>query len=164
MSKVSECHWRIFTARKPSLQRLLPPANKVCEGYVFTSVCLSTGGGGSASVHTLRGDTPAPQSRHTPPAQCMLGDTANKRAVRILLELVHRIMSLFLSGLDTHIVWDRIFAENKKKWIKWLLAIMKPSLEYWLLLGNLFAQECISICSAFRTEQLKLVVVVECWY
>ena len=23
---------------------LLPPANKVCEGYVFTSVCLSTGG------------------------------------------------------------------------------------------------------------------------
>ena len=24
---------------------LLPPANVVCEGYVFTSVCLSTGGG-----------------------------------------------------------------------------------------------------------------------
>ena len=24
---------------------LLPPANEVCEGYVFTSVCLSTGGG-----------------------------------------------------------------------------------------------------------------------
>ena len=23
---------------------LLPPANKVCEGYVFTGVCLSTGG------------------------------------------------------------------------------------------------------------------------
>ena len=25
---------------------LLPPANVVCEGYVFTGVCLSTGGGG----------------------------------------------------------------------------------------------------------------------
>ena len=24
--------------------RLLPPANVVCEGYVFTGVCLSTGG------------------------------------------------------------------------------------------------------------------------
>ena len=22
-----------------------PPANEVCEGYVFTGVCLSTGGG-----------------------------------------------------------------------------------------------------------------------
>ena len=25
---------------------LLPPANEVCEGYVFTGICLSTGGGG----------------------------------------------------------------------------------------------------------------------
>ena len=25
---------------------LLPPANEVCEGYVFTGVCLSTLGGG----------------------------------------------------------------------------------------------------------------------
>ena len=25
--------------------QLLPPANEVCEGYVFTGVCLSTGGG-----------------------------------------------------------------------------------------------------------------------
>ena len=24
----------------------LPPANEVCEGYVFTGVCLFTGGGG----------------------------------------------------------------------------------------------------------------------
>ena len=24
----------------------LPPANEVCEGYVFTLICLSTGGGG----------------------------------------------------------------------------------------------------------------------
>ena len=28
-----------------SFQQLLPPANEVCEGYVFTDVCLSTRGG-----------------------------------------------------------------------------------------------------------------------
>ena len=26
------------------INHLLPPANEVCEGYVFTGVCLSTGG------------------------------------------------------------------------------------------------------------------------
>ena len=52
---------------------LLPPANEVCEGYVFTRVCHSVHGGvESASVHagippprdqvTPRADTP--QSRH----------------------------------------------------------------------------------------------------
>ena len=30
---------------------LLPPANEVCEGYVFTRVCLSTGGEGSPGPH-----------------------------------------------------------------------------------------------------------------
>ena len=38
---------------------LLPPANEVCEGYVFTGVCLSTGGGGdvraSRGVRTSQG-------------------------------------------------------------------------------------------------------------
>ena len=29
----------------PSVKYLLPPTNKVCEGYVFTGVCLSTLGG-----------------------------------------------------------------------------------------------------------------------
>ena len=29
-------------------EQLLPPANEVCEGYVFTGVCLSTGEGGRA--------------------------------------------------------------------------------------------------------------------
>ena len=31
---------------KYSVTVFLQPANKVCEGYVFTGVCLSTGGGG----------------------------------------------------------------------------------------------------------------------
>ena len=34
-----------------------------CEGYVFTPVCLSTGGGGSASVHA---GIPPPRTRHPP--------------------------------------------------------------------------------------------------
>ena len=35
----------MFTLRNFAIRNLLPPANKVCEGYVFTRVCLSTGGG-----------------------------------------------------------------------------------------------------------------------
>ena len=42
--------WFIITAR-----------NKVCEGYVFTGVCLSTGEGG---VH----DSGGVRATHTPPA------------------------------------------------------------------------------------------------
>ena len=103
---------------------LLPPANEVCEGYLFRSVCQSfCSQEGSASVHAgvhpPAADTPweqtphnqappgsrifsrpgtPPRGRHhplektpppradTPPAQCMLGYTVNKRAVRILVE------------------------------------------------------------------------------
>ena len=80
---------------------LLPPANEVCEGYVFTDVCLSRGGGCLPLVwgcvclpHTPRQTPPIPwadlPSRHPPgqtptlgrlppgrhlPAQCMLGYT-----------------------------------------------------------------------------------------
>ena len=42
----------------------LPPANKVCEGYVFTRVCLPMGGVCPIACW----DTPP-----TPPAQCTLG-------------------------------------------------------------------------------------------
>ena len=45
---------------------LLPPANEVCEGYVFTGVCLSTGEGGSGPMH-------AGPPADTPSVQCMLG-------------------------------------------------------------------------------------------
>ena len=34
-------HWSLLGL----LRSFLPPANKVCEGNVFTGVCLSTGGG-----------------------------------------------------------------------------------------------------------------------
>ena len=50
--KLSPVH--VFTS-------LLPPANEVCEGYVFTGVCLSTGG---CLPHTPLGRNPRGQ---TPP-------------------------------------------------------------------------------------------------
>ena len=80
--------------------KFLPPANEVCEGYVFTGVCLSTRG---CLTHCMLGytpltgtppgevhspgqtppgrytpawsDTPASEcwDTNTPPAQCMLG-------------------------------------------------------------------------------------------
>ena len=42
----------------------LPPANEVCEGYVFTSICLSTGR--RCLPHCMLGYTPPGQ---TPPGQ-----------------------------------------------------------------------------------------------
>ena len=40
-----------FSKRYIVNRPLLPHANEVCEGYVFTGVCLSTGGGVSAPLH-----------------------------------------------------------------------------------------------------------------
>ena len=51
---------------------LLPPANVVCEGYVFTGVCLSTGGvsreGGTPQKEASpwQGVPPPPGRRHPP--------------------------------------------------------------------------------------------------
>ena len=50
---------------------LLPPANEVCEGYVFTRVCQSfCSRGGSASVHAgippPTADPPGTHPQHTP--------------------------------------------------------------------------------------------------
>ena len=71
----------------------LPPATKFGQRYVFTRVCDSVhrGRGVSGSVHAgihpPGADNP-PRSRHPPPVQRMLGDTGNKRAVRILLQCI----------------------------------------------------------------------------
>ena len=75
----------------------LPPANIVCEGYVFTCLCHSVHGGGLVSP--LEADTPpgadTPQEQvHTPPRP---GDTGNKRPVRILLECI-LVYDLILQG------------------------------------------------------------------
>ena len=82
----------------------LPPANEVCEGYVFTRVCHSVHMGALCKLgyhpsdQALPLDQTHPQTRHPPgpgtphrdqapaPAQCMLRDTVNERAACILLE------------------------------------------------------------------------------
>ena len=66
----------------------LPPANEVCEGYVFYT-CLSFCPQGVCLSACW--DTPPPKQNPpgpgtNPPLQCMLGDMVNKRAVCILLE------------------------------------------------------------------------------
>ena len=54
-------------------------ANEVCEGYVFTGVCLSTGGSAPlhAGIHTPRADIPGqtPPWADTPPGQTPPGQT-----------------------------------------------------------------------------------------
>ena len=91
---------------------LLPSATKLGQGNIFRSVCPEfCPQGGVCPVacwdthpeQTPRGaDTPLsrhpPRTKH-PPAQCMLGDTGNKRAVRILLECI----LVLLEGME-HII------------------------------------------------------------
>ena len=52
--------------------KLLPPANKVCEGYVFTGVCLSIGGM-YPSMPYSRGWYPSMHCRFHPSMPCKGG-------------------------------------------------------------------------------------------
>ena len=71
--------WKIRHLRSKS------PANEVC-GYVFTSVCLSTGGGTHGRGHAWQGRGVC---YARPPADTMrYSDTVNERSVRILLECI----------------------------------------------------------------------------
>ena len=54
--------------------------------FLHLSVSHSVHSWGFASVHA--GIHPPSLQEQTPPEQCMLGDTDNKRAVRILLECI----------------------------------------------------------------------------
>ena len=65
-----------FAASYRLREILLPPANEVCEGYVFTGVCLSTGG---YLPHCMLGYTPhwvGHPPGQTPPADTCLGSGA----------------------------------------------------------------------------------------
>ena len=50
------------------LTKFLPPANEVCEGYVFTRVCHSVHGGESTWAGTPLGPGTPPGTRYTPRA------------------------------------------------------------------------------------------------
>ena len=49
------CHLSVTACSTVNFHYLLPPANEVCEGCVFTGVCLSTGG---CLPHCMLGYTP----------------------------------------------------------------------------------------------------------
>ena len=70
---------------------LLLPATKLGQGNIFRSVCQEFCSQGVLLRHSPSQEQ-APPHPHpgagTPPEQCMLGDTGNKRAVRILLECI----------------------------------------------------------------------------
>ena len=59
----------LVAGQKHQNEVLLRPKNEVCEGYVFTGVCLSTGG---CLPHCMLGYTPGPEAdtpqKQTPPA------------------------------------------------------------------------------------------------
>ena len=78
---------QIFTARKRSFAKVM---------FLHVSVILSTVAGGRGvpgqvppwdQVHPP-GTKYTPRDQVHPPEQCMLGDTGNKRAVRILLQCI----------------------------------------------------------------------------
>ena len=59
---------------------------------------------------------PSPPSRNPPPAQCMLGDTGNKRAVRILLECKrNEILVVFIDNTSTSVAWSSLGAAILRK-------------------------------------------------
>ena len=55
-----------YVMLSPSKSFWLPPANKVCEGYVFTGVCLS-GGGGLSPEGLCRGGESLSGRQRPPP-------------------------------------------------------------------------------------------------
>ena len=100
-------NWYLFGPRLHGWfggKKILPPANEICEGYVFTPVCQSfcSRGGVSASVHA---GIHTPRSRHPWEQTPRKADTPLLRsacseirwAVRILLECI----LVFLQKLQT---------------------------------------------------------------
>ena len=82
----------------------LPPANEVCEGYVFTGVSLSRGRAWQGR-HAWQGGMHVEGGRgHALQGACMAGgcawqilrDTVNERAVRTLLECILVLVILVL--------------------------------------------------------------------
>ena len=122
---------------------LLPPANKVCEGYVFTSVCHSVHRagslhpgvgvciqegsasrgdlhpGGSASGGSATGGVCLWRGLH--PGGGVLGrppgalqDTVNKRAVRIILECILAHIRIFVALLKRSVNGTFITTTSQK--------------------------------------------------
>ena len=100
----SQCSTKSFTLTVCPTS--LPPANEVCEGYVFTGVCLSTGVGSVGETLPL---------------------DSNVRAVRILLEciLVLRPIShqLYFTASSSN---NFIFTASSSSTILWPISVQHP--------------------------------------
>ena len=135
-------------------QPFLPPANEVCEGFVFTGVCLSP----QADIHTPPRQTPPGQ---TPPPPSTCWDMVNKWAVRIPLEC---IIVLTICGL-----FDNFITTRQRSCGKVMLSVVYVCHSVYLLTGggslcmcvvrqlycrsptklptgNIFSQVCVSFC------------------
>ena len=120
-----EANFPFFINELRRIFHLLPPATKLGHGYIFKRVCDSIHRG-RGLLHCMLGyTTTTPPSRNrpprdqapppradTPPVQCMLGDTGNKRAVSILLEC-NLVKSRFWEDLDEHLFILNSVINNK---------------------------------------------------
>ena len=61
--EICDFMFRLLSNLSDLAPQFLPPANVVCEGYVFTGVCLSTGGGGCYPIMHCRWYPSIPCSR-----------------------------------------------------------------------------------------------------
>ena len=153
---------------------LSQPGNEVCEGYVFTSVCLSTGGQSTWAgtpaqdqvqlprtrytpqdqVHPLWARYPpgpgppgpgtTPRTRYNPPGpgtppsreHCIMGNTSNKRAVRILVEwiFVVYIIKIWKWVIEKSVNWIQIQSTvtNINLHCSWFGSLLFPMyFHYW---------------------------------
>ena len=76
--------------------------------FLHVSVILFTAG--SAPLHA--GLHPPGTRGRPPPAQCMLGDTGNKRAVRILLECNLVYLNSFITGTGNNLTIVKLHTQH----------------------------------------------------
>ena len=128
----------IITVRKRSLG----------QGNIFRSVCQEFCPHGGS---TWAGTPPRPGTipgRGTPPEQCMLGDTGNKRAVPIILECIP-VISIYVFSLLHKVGRFDIFvllcSEEQNKFSKTF-----NSYDDWT--SNLFHPMCLSYTVGIKHE------------
>ena len=111
----------------------LPPASEVCEGYVFTGVCLSTGGVVSVSVWgvSVKRGVSGPEGvsvRERPPAD-RDSPYGNERAVHILPGCILFIMKNLGEWITVQASWFWIYSPGLVSDIK--ISVKKTELPWW---------------------------------
>ena len=92
------CFYRCVSVHRGGVPGQVPPRTRCTPGQVIPGTRY-TPSGTRYSPLPRTSYTPLQGTRHTPPEQCMLGDTGNMRAVCILLEcILVRSMLLFINS------------------------------------------------------------------